>query len=637
MMRPMVLEFPDDPTAAYLDRQYMLGPDVLVAPVMSADGQVTFYVPAGTWTHLVTGAQLTGPAWVTEKHGFDSVPVLARPGSVIPFGAVDDRPDYEWADGVQLRLFAPVEGQRTRVRVPGQPGGEPAPSSRRRYRDGEATAELVAGESSSFSCVTFGSGRSALNGPHISAESFVWGSATASYQIEGAATEDGRGPSIWDTYSHTPGRTLNGDTGDVADDHYHRWAEDLEHIAALGLDAYRFSISWPRVQPGGSGAFNQAGIDFYSRLVDRLLELGVRPVATMYHWDLPQELEDAGGWPVRETALRFQEYAAGIVGALGDRVHTWTTLNEPWCSAYLGLRLRCARARPHRAGRRAGRRAPPEPGPRPGRPGGSRAGAGGRAVGDAEPARDPAGHRLGRRSRRGAAHRRAGQPGVPRPDARRRLPGRPAGRHRRRHRLVVRARGRREGGRACRSTSSASTTTRARPGPRLGRRVARGRTPTGTAARRTRPWVAADDVDFLPQPGPYTAMGWNIDPSGMTELLLRLQREYPGQPLMITENGAAFDDVVSPDGAVHDASPGRLPVPAHRRGRRGHRPGRRRPRLLRLVAAGQLRVGLRLRPALRHHPGRLRDAGAHLEGQRALVPASRGDRRAAARLTFTGS
>lgn len=129
MMRPMLLEFPDDPATAYLDRQYMLGPDVLVAPVMSADGEVTFYVPAGTWTHLVTGAQLTGPGWVTEKHEFDSLPVLARPGAVIPFGDRDDRPDYEWADGVRLRLYAPAEGQRTRVRVP-SPGAGRAPSSR---------------------------------------------------------------------------------------------------------------------------------------------------------------------------------------------------------------------------------------------------------------------------------------------------------------------------------------------------------------------------------------------------------------------------------------------------------------------------------------------------------------------------
>src|SRR5690606_4276126 len=138
------------------------------------------------------------------------------------------------------------------------------------------------------------------------------------------------------TFSHTPGKVLNGDTGDVAVDHYHRWKEDLDHIASLGLDAYRFSIAWPRVQPGGRGPANQAGLDFYSRLVDGLLERDVRPFVTLYHWDLPQELEDAGGWPVRETAERFAEYAALVVGALGDRVHTWTTLNEPWCTAYLG-------------------------------------------------------------------------------------------------------------------------------------------------------------------------------------------------------------------------------------------------------------------------------------------------------------
>ncbi|MFD0782562.1 alpha-xylosidase [Micromonospora azadirachtae] len=151
MMRPMVLEFPDDPTAAYLDRQYMLGPDVLVAPVMSADGEVTFYVPAGTWTHLVTGEQLTGPAWFTEQHGFDSLPVLARPGAVIPFGNRTDRPDYEWADGVRLRLFAPTQGQRTRVRVP-SPGNGPAAEFEVRYADGAAAAELVAGESTGHHC-----------------------------------------------------------------------------------------------------------------------------------------------------------------------------------------------------------------------------------------------------------------------------------------------------------------------------------------------------------------------------------------------------------------------------------------------------------------------------------------------------
>ncbi|HVD28735.1 MAG TPA: alpha-xylosidase, partial [Mycobacteriales bacterium] len=157
IMRPMVLEFADDPTAAVLDRQYMLGGDVLVAPVMSPDGQVTFYLPAGTWTHLVTGERLTGPGWVSEKHDFDSVPVLARPGSVIPFGAVCDRPDYDWADGVQLRLYAPTEGQLTRIRVPDHAGG-PGAEFDVTFRGGAAAAELVAGRAPGFSAVTVGPG-----------------------------------------------------------------------------------------------------------------------------------------------------------------------------------------------------------------------------------------------------------------------------------------------------------------------------------------------------------------------------------------------------------------------------------------------------------------------------------------------
>ncbi|WP_420116893.1 alpha-xylosidase [Micromonospora sp.] len=158
MMRPMIVEFPDDPAVAHLDRQYMLGPDVLVAPVLSADGQVTFYVPAGTWTHLVTGAQLTGPAWVTEKHGYDSLPVLARPGAVIGFGARCDRPDYAWADGVELRLYAPAEGQRQRVRIP-SPDGGPGAQFEVGFRGGVATAELVSGESSAYHCVVVGAER----------------------------------------------------------------------------------------------------------------------------------------------------------------------------------------------------------------------------------------------------------------------------------------------------------------------------------------------------------------------------------------------------------------------------------------------------------------------------------------------
>jgi beta-glucosidase len=165
---------------------------------------------------------------------------------------------------------------------------------------------------------------------------FTWGVATAAYQIEGAATEDGRGPSIWDTFSRVPGAVANGDTGDVACDHYHRWPDDIALMRELGVDAYRFSIAWPRIQPTGAGPVNQAGLAFYDRLVDGLLEAGIRPFATLYHWDLPQALEDRGGWPARETAYRFEEYAGICAAALGDRVTDWMTLNEPLCSAWIG-------------------------------------------------------------------------------------------------------------------------------------------------------------------------------------------------------------------------------------------------------------------------------------------------------------
>ncbi|MFJ6142420.1 GH1 family beta-glucosidase [Streptomyces anulatus] len=165
---------------------------------------------------------------------------------------------------------------------------------------------------------------------------FTWGVATAAYQIEGAVAEDGRSPSIWDTFSHTPGTIDNGDTGDVACDHYHRVPEDIGLIKQLGADAYRFSIAWPRVVPGGDGPVNKAGLDFYDRLVDGLLEAGVTPFATLYHWDLPQTLQDRGGWTVRETSEHFAAYATHVVERLGDRVKDWATLNEPLCSAWIG-------------------------------------------------------------------------------------------------------------------------------------------------------------------------------------------------------------------------------------------------------------------------------------------------------------
>lgn len=165
---------------------------------------------------------------------------------------------------------------------------------------------------------------------------FVWGSATAAYQVEGAVHEDGRGESIWDRFAHTPDKIQNGDTGDVACDHYHRAAEDVQIIKSLNLNAYRFSVAWPRIVPDGGTTINQPGIDFYSRLVDQLLAAGITPFLTLYHWDLPQPLEDQGGWLNRATAERFAYFADVMSRALGDRVKRWITLNEPWCSAYLG-------------------------------------------------------------------------------------------------------------------------------------------------------------------------------------------------------------------------------------------------------------------------------------------------------------
>ncbi|MDG4811201.1 GH1 family beta-glucosidase [Micromonospora sp. WMMD1120] len=166
-------------------------------------------------------------------------------------------------------------------------------------------------------------------GPLRFPDNFGWGAATSAYQIEGATKEDGRGESIWDTFSRVPGRTRNGDTGDVAADHYHRYAEDLDLMRDLGLRSYRFSISWPRIQPDGTGAPNQRGLDFYRRLVDGLHERGISPMATLFHWDLPQALQDAEGWESRDTAYRFADYADAVFRALGDRVPVWLTINEP--------------------------------------------------------------------------------------------------------------------------------------------------------------------------------------------------------------------------------------------------------------------------------------------------------------------
>jgi beta-glucosidase len=165
---------------------------------------------------------------------------------------------------------------------------------------------------------------------------FQWGVASSAYQVEGAVTEDGNGPSIWDLFSHTPGKTSQGENGDIACDHYHRYSEDLSLMKNLGVTHYRFSVSWPRIFPDGRQRMNVKGLGFYDRMVDTLLSHNITPIITLYHWDLPLALQEQGGWQNRDTAHAFADYAETMVSALGDRVKQWITHNEPWCTAYLG-------------------------------------------------------------------------------------------------------------------------------------------------------------------------------------------------------------------------------------------------------------------------------------------------------------
>ncbi|PVG83985.1 beta-glucosidase [Nocardioides gansuensis] len=379
---------------------------------------------------------------------------------------------------------------------------------------------------------------------------FTWGASTAAYQIEGAVAEDGRGPSIWDTFSHSPGRTARGESGDVAADHYHRWEEDLDHLAALGVDAYRFSIAWPRTQPSGRGELNGAGLDFYSRLVDGMLERGIRPFATLYHWDLPQPLEDAGGWPERDTALRFEEYAEGLLRRLGDRVHTWITLNEPWCTAFLG----------YASGVHAPGRTEPAAALAAVHHLNLAHGLAGRVVRAEAPAAQLS-VALNFHVLRPASESEADLDAVRRIEA---LANRsflgpmlegayPAD-------LLEGTAGVTD----WHFVRDGDVETAAVPLDALGVnyyatstvRAWDGESPRslddGHRTAGHSPWVGVDDVEFLPQPGPHTAMGWNIDPDGLTDLLTSLHHAYPGLPLVVTENGAAFHDEVAPDGAVHD-------------------------------------------------------------------------------------
>ena len=358
-------------------------------------------------------------------------------------------------------------------------------------------------------------------------EGFQWGAATAAYQIEGAASDDGRAPSIWDTFARTPGNVHDGHTGDVACDHYRLFREDVALMSSLGLPAYRFSVSWPRVQPSGSGPVNVRGLDFYDELVDELGKRDIEPIVTLYHWDLPQALEDRGGWPVRETALRFADFAAAVHQRLGDRVRTWTTLNEPWCSAFLGYA------------------------------------AGIHAPGRTDPAAAfAAAHHLLLAHGLGVAALRAGgaetvsltlnlAPVVGDGDAPRLVDGLlnrlfldPVLRGTYPPDMVAHAE--RFTDLSYRRDGDAGII--AAPIDLLGVNYYN---PIHVAAQPDEPanayFPGTEGIAFLPAAGPVTAMGWPIEPAGLTEILLRVSTDYPGVPLIVTENGAAFDDEVHGD------------------------------------------------------------------------------------------
>ncbi|MGW9450641.1 GH1 family beta-glucosidase [Streptomyces sp. NPDC055632] len=371
-------------------------------------------------------------------------------------------------------------------------------------------------------------------------EGFRWGTATAAYQIEGAAAEDGRTPSIWDTFSRTPGKVRNGDTGDIAADHYHRLDEDVALMRRLGVTDYRFSIAWPRVQPTGRGPAVRKGLDFYRRLADSLLEAGIRPVATLYHWDLPQELEDAGGWPHRETAHRFAEYAGIMADALGDRVATWTTLNEPWCAAFLGYGNGVHA--PGRTDDLAALRAAHHLN--------LAHGLGARALRGALPASAEVSLTLNLHAVRALTQSPEDLDAARRIDAvGNRIFLDPVFHGRLPEDLV-------------RDTASVTDwsfvqdgdlTAAAAPIDSLGINYYSPSVVAAGSSESPAPWAGAErHVRFVPAPGPRTAMDWPVDANGLHELLVRLRDELPGVPLVITENGAAYDDYADPSGNVKD-------------------------------------------------------------------------------------
>lgn len=361
---------------------------------------------------------------------------------------------------------------------------------------------------------------------------FVWGVATAAYQIEGAAAQGGRGPSIWDTYSHTPGRTVHGDNGDIACDHYHRWTDDLDLIARLGIPAYRLSLSWSRLQPNGDGPLNQEGVEFYRNLLLGMRERQIVPYVTLYHWDLPQPLEDAGGWPNRDTAEKFADYVQAVIGELGELADHWITINEPWCASFLG----------YAAGVHA-----------PGR----------RSLSDAV----AAGHHLN--LAHGLALRRI----------RDRNPGLKVGVSNIVTDIHARSDSREDQEAATRLDAANNrffldpyyTGEYSEEVHRIFDRhgladvvqdgdlaVISG--PTDFAGvnhyQRVIAW-AEEGAGYLgvgeqPAEPATTSLGWSVIPESLTAVLLRLARDYTALPVYVTENGASFDDYVDPNGHVVD-------------------------------------------------------------------------------------
>jgi beta-glucosidase len=386
-------------------------------------------------------------------------------------------------------------------------------------------------------------------------DGFSWGTATAAYQVEGAASEDGRGPSVWDTFSRVPGHIRAGDTGDIACDEYHLYREDVALMASLGLNAYRFSISWPRVQPGGRGPVNQKGLDYYRALLDELGERGIAAAVTLYHWDLPQELQDEGGWAVRGTAGRFADYAAAVAAALGDRVARWITLNEPQVVANHGYRT--------------GEHAP--------------------GIRDAAAAAAATHHLLLGHGLAAAALR----------DTR---PGVPVGITYDLHPVRALGQGSRAPGRAPGQAGPAALEqARLTRDAELNRLyldpVLHGRYPAHARRELLPPpaLVAAGDLDVIGQPVDFigvnyyapvylragdpddlrrherpavgdlpgvveyapnwlerTDMDWLVEPDGLYDTLMSLSRDAPGLPVYITENGCAVQDYVNPSGEVND-------------------------------------------------------------------------------------